>query len=137
MGIWDFMTGLMQPVTDLIDAVQTSDEERLQFKAQIMRIQTEAMSKLQDYEMALLKAKSNIIVAEAKGDSWLQRSWRPLGMVTLLALVVLDSLGILPNRSNCTEAWTMIQVGFGGYVVGRSAEKTAPKLVNAIKGDKA
>ena len=135
MGIWDFMTGLMQPVTDLIDAVQTSDEERLQLKAQIMRIQTEAMSKLQDYEMALLKAKSNIIVAEAKGDSWLQRSWRPLGMVTLLALVVLDSLGILPNRLS-TEAWTMIQIGFGGYVVGRSAEKTAPKLVNVIKGDK-
>ena len=134
MGIWSFMTGLMQPVTDLIDAVQTSDEERLQLKAQIMRIQTEAMSKLQDYEMALLKAKSNIIVAEAKGDSWLQRSWRPLGMVTLLALVVLDSLGILPNRLS-TEAWTMIQIGFGGYVVGRSAEKTAPKLVNAIKGD--
>ena len=134
MGIWDFMTGLMQPVTDLIDAVHTSDEERLQLKAQIMRIQTEAMSKLQDYEMALLKAKSNIIVAEAKGDSWLQRSWRPLGMVTLLALVVLDSLGILPNRLTA-EAWTMIQIGFGGYVVGRSAEKTAPKLVNAIKGD--
>ena len=85
--------------------------------------------------MALLKAKSNIIVAEAKGDSWLQRSWRPLGMVTLLVLVVLDALGILPNRLS-TEAWTMIQVGFGGYVVGRSAEKTAPKLVNAIKGDK-
>ena len=42
------MTGLMQPVTDLIDAVHTSDEERLQLKAQIMRIQTEAMSKLQD-----------------------------------------------------------------------------------------
>ena len=135
MGIWDFMTGLVQPVTDLIDTVHTSDEERLQLKAQIMRIQTEAMSKLQDYEMALLKAKSNIIVAEAKGNSWLQRSWRPLGMVTLLALVVLDSLGILPNRLS-TEAWTMIQVGFGGYVVGRSAEKTAPKLVNAIKGDK-
>ena len=134
MGIWDFMTGLMQPVTDLIDAVHTSDEERLQLKAQIMRIQTEAMSKLQEYEMALLEAKSNIIVAEAKGDSWLQRSWRPLGMVTLLALVVLDSLGILPNRLTA-EAWTMIQIGFGGYVVGRSAEKTAPKLVNAIKGD--
>ena len=135
MGIWDFMTGLMQPVTDLIDAVHTSDEERLQLKAQMMRIQAEAMSKLQAYEMALLQAKSNIIVAEAKGESWLQRSWRPLGMVTLLALVVLDSLGILPNRLTA-EAWTMIQIGFGGYVVGRSAEKTAPQLSNALKGGK-
>ena len=135
MAIWEFITGLVQPVTDLIDSVHTSDEERLQLKAQMMRIQTEAASKLQAYEMALLEAKSNIIVAEAKGDSWLQRSWRPLGMVTLLTLVVLDSLGILPNRLT-PEAWTMIQIGFGGYVVGRSAEKTAPKLVNAIKGDK-
>ena len=134
MAIWDFITKLIQPVTDLIDAVHTSDEERLQLKAQMMRIQTEAASKLQEYEMALLQAKSNIIVAEAKGESWLQRSWRPLGMVTLLVLVVLDSLGILPNRLT-PDAWTMIQVGFGGYIVGRSAEKTAPKVINAIKGN--
>ena len=135
MAIWEFITGLVQPVTDLIDSVHTSDEERLQLKAQIMRIQTEAASKLQEYEIALLEAKSNIIVAEANGESWLQRSWRPLGMVTLLVLVVLDSLGILPNRLT-PEAWTLIQVGFGGYVVGRSAEKTAPRLTNVLKGGK-
>ena len=56
-------------------------------------------------------------------------------MMTLLVLVVLDSLGILPNRLT-PEAWTLIQVGFGGYVVGRSAEKTAPRLTNVLKGGK-
>ena len=133
MAFWNFITELVQPVSNLIDELHTSDEERLQLKAQMMRIQSEAASKLQEYEMALLNAKSSIIVAEAKGESWLQRSWRPLGMVTLLALVVLDSLGILPNRLTA-QAWTMIQIGFGGYVVGRSAEKTVPRLTNASKG---
>ena len=30
------------------------------------------------------------------------------------------------------EGWEMLKMGVGGYVVGRSVEKTAPGIVNAI-----
>jgi hypothetical protein len=43
-------------------------------------------------------------------------------MLTFLALAVGDSLGWMPNPLR-DEAWTLLQVGIGGYLVGRSGEK--------------
>ena len=50
-------------------------------------------------------------------------------MLTFLVLAVGDSLGLLatPLRD---EAWALLQLGLGGYVVGRSGEKIA----KVIKG---
>ena len=48
-------------------------------------------------------------------------------MLTFLVLVVADSLQGLPS-SLASEAWTMLQIGLGGYVVGRSGEKVAKVL---------
>jgi hypothetical protein len=41
--------------------------------------------------------------------------------------VVLDSFGLLAFRL-AGEAWLMLQLGLGGYVVGRSAEKVAEAM---------
>jgi len=68
-------------------------------------------------------------MAEAQGGSWLQRSWRPITMLTFLVLVVTDALGLLPFRL-AGEAWTLLQLGLGGYVVGRSGEKIMKELRN-------
>jgi hypothetical protein len=43
-------------------------------------------------------------------------------MVTFLMLVVCDSFGILAFRLS-SEAWLLLQIGLGGYVVRRSGEK--------------
>jgi hypothetical protein len=80
-----------------------------------------------DYENELLKSKTKIIEAEAVGQSWLQRNWRPITMLTFLVLVVFDSFGILAFRLS-DEAWTLLQLGLGGYVVGRSAEKVVTNI---------
>jgi hypothetical protein len=57
-------------------------------------------------------------------------------MLTFLVQVVLDTLGIgnlkLPN-----EAWALLKIGLGGYVIGRSAEKIVPTLKRAMKKDEA
>ena len=39
-------------------------------------------------------------------------------MITFLILVSLDSFGVLAFRLN-RQAWTLLQIGIGGYVVGR------------------
>ena len=49
-------------------------------------------------------------------------------MLTFLALVVCDSFGLLKFRL-ADQAWTLLQLGLGGYVVGRSAEKIVPMIV--------
>lgn len=87
-----------------------------------------------DYEARLLEAKAQVITAEAQGASWLQRNWRPVTMLTFLALVVADTFGLTEFRLS-DEAWTLLQIGLGGYVVGRSAEKIVPKVTDVMKKD--
>ena len=113
---------LFEPAVKLIDDLHTSDEERIDAKTRMLAAQTEVTFKILDYEAQLAQMKSNIVLAEAQGQSWLQRCWRPITMLTFLVLVVLDSFGTLPFRL-ASEAWMLLQIGLGGYVVGRSGEK--------------
>ena len=82
-----------------------------------------------DYEKQMVIAKSSAITAEANGQSWLQRNWRPITMLTFLGLVVCDSFGLLAFRL-ADQAWTLLQIGMGGYVIGRSCEKVLPKIIS-------
>ena len=86
--------------------------------------QAELEAKLLSLESEIMKAQANVIMSEANGQSWLQRSWRPITMLTFLILVVLDSFGLLPFRL-ASEAWGLLKIGLGGYVIGRSAERVA------------
>lgn len=134
MKIWKVLTGAVEPITKLVDDLHTSEEERLQIKSQLFAMQSQLSSQMMDYEKAQLRAKSQLMLAEAQGASWLQRNWRPITMLTFLALVVLDAFGLLAFRL-ASEAWTLLQLGLGGYVVGRSVEKIVPKVSQVMGKD--
>lgn len=87
-------------------------------------------------QLAELQAAVSVIVAEASGN-WLQRSWRPLMMLTFTGLIVARWLGwTAPNLAPAEyeHLWSIVQLGIGGYVIGRSVEKVAPTIADAIKG---
>jgi len=130
----DFISGLVSPVTKMVDELHTSEEERLKIKSAMFQVQSELTVKVIDYETKLMSAQASVITAEAQGQSWLQRNWRPITMITFLVLVVCDSFGLLENRL-AAEAWTLLQIGLGGYVVGRSAEKIAPTITKIMRKD--
>lgn len=132
MGILSFLSAAVKPVTDLVDELHTSDEEKGQIKHAMLTLQNEMSSQVLALEGQLLAARSSIINTEASGESWLQRNWRPITMLTFLVLVVLDAFGLTQFRL-AGEAWTLLQLGLGGYVLGRSAEKIIPKVSDAIK----
>ena len=134
MPILAFLQAAIQPVASLIDDLHTSDEEKESLRLSFYKLQFGIFEKTMEYENKLLEAKSNIVVAEAQGGSWLQRSWRPITMLVFLALVVADSFGWLASPL-ADEAWTLLQIGLGGYVVGRSVEKISPKISDALKRD--
>lgn len=127
MNIISSISGIFKPVASLIDNITTSDEERLKLGNELAKIENNVNMKLLDLEAEKLKAQSSIIVAEANAQSWMQRNWRPITMLTFLVLVVCDSFGILTFRLS-ESAWDLLKLGLGGYVVGRSAEKIIPKL---------
>ena len=80
---------------------------------------------------------SQIILAEAKSESWIASSWRPILMFNITLIVSVNYL-IFPLIEMATgsklmiplpdELWTLLTVGVGGYVVGRSGEKVAKTL---------
>lgn len=128
MSLLSFIGGIFEPATELIDSLHTSEEEKLQAKNALFEAKVKAFVQAEKYEMALLDAKKAVITTEAQSQSWIARNWRPITMLTFLVLVVSDSFGLLATPL-APEAWTLLKIGLGGYVVGRSAEK----IVTVIK----
>jgi hypothetical protein len=132
MNVLDIISRVFKPAADLVDNLHTSTEEKLQQKAKLLEIQVEFLKEGLAYEQEQLKQRAAIVLAEAKSDSFLTSNWRPITMLTFLALVVADQTGLLAFRL-APQAWTLLQIGLGGYVVGRSAEKVVPTLMKSLK----
>ena len=123
--ILEFLGGnVIKEVGNIIDNLFTNDEERINAKNKIIQV-------LKEKELELQKMQTDIIIAEAKGN-WLQRSWRPILMLSFGFIVIyvkfiapLFDLRI-PELEN--EFWNLLQLGIGGYVIGRSAEKISEKI---------
>ncbi len=131
MSLLSVIGDLFKPAADLIDNLHTSTEEKLVAKANMLDLKAKFLEVGLSYEMKRLEAKTAIILAEANSASWITRNWRPVTMLTFLALVVLDQTGMLAFRL-ADEAWTLLQIGLGGYVVGRSVEKITPAVMKAF-----
>ena len=119
-----FGANVIGDIGKVIDNLFTSDEERLAARNKIMQV-------LKEKELELQKLQTDIIIAEAKGN-WLQRSWRPVLMLSFGFIVIyvkflapLFDLKI-PELEN--EFWNLLQLGIGGYVIGRSAEKISQNI---------
>ncbi|MFS1526369.1 3TM-type holin [Microbulbifer sp. TYP-18] len=95
-------------------------------KSEANRLKAEIDRQLIAMERKELESATSVITAEAGGESWLQRCWRPIAMLTFVSLVVAHWLGwTAPNLSEeqTLALLEIVKIGLGGYVVGRSAEK--------------
>lgn len=124
MGVTELIAGIFKPAATLVDELHTSEEERLKAKGHLLDVQAAAMQRVFDYEKEMIKGQQAIVTAEAKSEHFIVAAWRPITMLTFLVLAVGDSLGLLATPLK-DEAWMLLQLGLGGYVVGRSGEKIA------------
>ena len=109
-----------------LDNLFTSKEQKIKAENVIKQI-------LVQKELELQRMQTDIILAEAKGN-WLQRSWRPILMLAFGFIVIyvkfiapLFDLRI-PELEN--EFWNLLQLGIGGYVIGRTGEKMMKDYVS-------
>tara|TARA_R110000824_G_scaffold157971_3_gene331532 strand:- start:1704 stop:2117 length:414 start_codon:yes stop_codon:yes gene_type:complete len=125
-----FLSKALDPISKAIDNLHTSDEERLSIKAELLGVQAKLVSEVIVYETKLADAQANVIMSEANAESWIARSWRPITMLTFVGLIVYSQLteNVIPD-----QLWTVVQIGLGGYVAGRSLEKTAGSVVKVLK----
>ena len=97
-------------------------------------IETQFQTQIVANAAAIEEAAAGIINTEAASTHWLAANWRPLTMLVFVGLIVSRWLGY--SAENMTEAeylsiYDLVKIGLGGYVVGRSAEKIVPKIIDA------
>jgi len=119
--VTEVVKAVAAPILSIIDKAVPNKDMAAQLKVQIQ-------NELINLDTKALERSADVIIAEAQGGSWLQRSWRPMTMLAFTALIVAHWLGW--TAPNLPEAQVMmlldiVKVGLGGYVVGRSLEKAA------------
>jgi hypothetical protein len=80
----------------------------------------------------LVENQSRVLLGEIQGESWLQRNWRPLLMLIVVAIIANNYI-FFPYLSLFTDKvivldlpeklYNLMTIGVGGYIVGRSTEK--------------
>lgn len=133
MELLNLIQSIFKPAVELIDELHTSKDEQLQHKERLLVTQAAVIDQVLKYEKDSFEARARIIESEAKSEHWLTAVWRPITMLTFLALCVGDSLGLLASPLR-DEAWALLQLGLGGYVVGRSAEKITKSVLSNKDG---
>jgi len=102
------------------------------------KLKAQLQTQLLQSNTAELQAAAKIVEAEAK-SGWFSASWRPLLMYVLIFILiwnyVLGPVILFFFKASITitlpgDVWTLLQIGLGGYVVGRSAESVARTMAN-------
>ena len=126
MNIPEILTGAVKPVTDLVDNLHTSEKEKAEINRSIFEMKNNLMNQL-------IKSKGDIIKAEAESEHFLTSTWRPITALVFVAIIANNYI-IAPYMETFMETkiilkippqmWDLLKIMIGGYVVGRSAEKS-------------
>ena len=108
---------MLSAVTGIIESLSDNSKDKEKIKKEVSIAIMSHLDKITE-------AQKVIISNEASGN-WLQRSWRPIVMLSYSAIVVLGIFIDIPMLGFDSPFWNILNVGLGGYVIGRSAEKIA------------
>ena len=107
--------GIVGAVSELVDRLTLPAREKKQLETDLLKVFIE-------WEQRVMEARSEVLAEEVRGN-WLQRSWRPLVMLTFALIVLVGTFTSLPILADTSRFWDLLEVGIGGYVMGRSGEK--------------
>lgn len=133
-GIGSLAVNLRTAITGDLPPDKKFELEKIAARLDIMGQQT---------EVAVKELQASVIVAEAKGESWLQRNWRPL-LMAMFGVIIVNNYFMFPyielffgeqyavKLIMPENMWGLLKLGVSGYIVGRSCEKIADG--DGIKG---
>jgi hypothetical protein len=130
--MWDklvslFGGNLVKEVGAVVDNLVTTDEEKEKAKAAIGAIVMDGLGKL-------AQAQADVLQTEMKG-SFLQQNWRPMVMLAFAVILMLKWFGFTDNSIPLAlemELMSLLEIGIGGYVAGRTIEKVSDTLTKNI-----
>ncbi len=124
---FDPLTGVLNFGGKIIDKIFPDKTEAAKAKVKLMEME-------QTGELEELKSAAKVITAEATSDHWIVAAWRPITMLVFVAIVANNYIlypylslfwNAAPKLTVPDQLWSLLQIGLGGYVVGRSGEKIA------------
>lgn len=116
---------IIDPLFGVIDKSITDKDEAARLKQAIQ-------SQLIDARGKELESRMQVVLAEAGGESWLQRNWRPILMLVIVAIVANNYLvapylgamfGVGLTLPLPQSLWDLMTLGVGGYIAGQTAER--------------
>lgn len=130
MTALDPITGVANVVDDVLHSVLPDPQAQAQARNALAQMVING-------RIAQMTSQAGIITAEADSQSWLTRSWRPITMLVFVAIIANNYL-IAPYLQVMFHAglqlalppdmWDLLKLGIGGYVVGRTVEKTTTAI---------
>ena len=123
-GFLALLPALMPVVSKGLDRLFPDPTEKAKAESEMMNQFMQDIDKLNI-------AAAQIIQQEAASSHWLAANWRPLTMVVFVMLIVARWFGFTaPNLApeEYIKLWDIVELGLGGYVIGRSVEKILPFL---------
>ena len=136
-GMASLLTGLLtgplvRTVLAVIERAQAAKLDRAAIEAELKRAIAAELTRLAATE---LEVRREVIVSELRGESWLQRNWRPIVALTaffsywfvIVAYPFLLAWGWLPpvrfGEAGLQNLFWLTTVAVGGYITGRTLEK--------------
>jgi len=132
------MLPVIQAVAPLAKILFNTVDKAVADKDLAAKLKNDLQTQMLQSHTQELTAAAKIIEAEAKAG-WFASSWRPLLMYVLIFILiwnyVLGPVILFFFKASITitlpgDVWTLLQIGLGGYVVGRSAESVARTMAN-------
>lgn len=132
------MLPALQIIAPLAKMLFSTIDKAIPDKDQAEKLKFQLNQQLLKSSTEELKAAASIVEAEAKSN-WFVSSWRPLLMYVLIFILIWNFIlgpiikivfGSVITFELPGDVWTLLQIGLGGYVVGRSGESIARTLAN-------
>ena len=132
------MLPLISAMAPLAKILFNTVDKAVEDKDLANRLKADLQTQMLQSHTEELTAAARVIEAEAKAG-WFAASWRPLLMYVLIFILVWNYiLGPIIKfffHAAITidlpgDVWTLLQIGLGGYVVGRSAESVARTMAS-------
>ena len=124
------IAGLFTKALGIVDKYIPDKDLAAKLKAEL---EATMLRLAQEQLLTLLKGQIDIVLAEVKGESWLQRNWRPILMLTSITIIannyiIAPYIGLFfPDKELILELpgglWALLNLGVGGYIAGRTVEK--------------
>ena len=115
------VTNLVSAVGEIVDRLTLPGREKKQLETDILRLSIAVEEKTISEQAASIRE-------EARGN-WLQRSWRPIVMLVFTLIILAGTFLNLPILADTSRFWDLLEIGLGGYIIGRGSEQLVSSLL--------